>query len=158
MGCFRAHYLRKSAKQARIHTVLFIHLFTINNKYCENTYIIVSLLIGPVPSCRISTPRGAYSTAAMWRLVLVVQQLQSLEDKVHYPKTHHWYHDVPTLRRKKHVISLKILHLTSLELARQVSANTKTLRHVPYNIFHKARYLICMYATCFTNVSYVWVK
>ena len=30
-------------------------------------YIIVSLVIGSARSCTISTPRGAYSTVAMWR-------------------------------------------------------------------------------------------
>ena len=30
-------------------------------------YMILSLVFGPVRSCTISTPRGAYSSAAMWR-------------------------------------------------------------------------------------------
>ena len=50
---------------------------------------------------------------------------ESLEGKVPCPRTQHWYHNVPTLRGEKHDISLKILHLASLELAQQAATLAK---------------------------------
>ena len=46
------------------------------------TYIILSLAIGHVRSCAIFNSRRAYSTAAMWRWYLAVQQLSSLSHQV----------------------------------------------------------------------------
>ena len=91
-------------------------------------------------SCAISTPRGAYSSAAIsahwtyrthWHLCptrysFSPESSEAFEGEVSSPRTHH-LNNVPRLRGEKHDISLKILHQAGLETARQ--AATSAERH-----------------------------
>ena len=98
------------------------------------------LVTGPVNSCAISTPRGAYSTAAVsahWtyrthchlcptRYSFSPESSEAFEGEVPCPRTQH-LNNVPRLRGEKHDISLKILHQAGFETARQ--AVTSAERH-----------------------------
>ena len=98
------------------------------------------LVTGPGHSCAISTPRGAYSPAAIsahltyrthchlcpTRYSFSPESSEAFEGDVSCPRTHH-LNNVPRLRGEKHDISLKILHQAGFETARQ--AATSAERH-----------------------------
>ena len=101
-------------------------------------YIILSQVIGPVRSRTILTPRGAYSTAAMWRTTIAIPVPPGIH--LHTRKVKHFRviclvqghnidttmsHNVPALKGEEHDISLKILHLASLELEQQAATLAK---------------------------------
>ena len=88
----------------------------------------------------ISTPRGAYSPAAVsahWtyrthchlcptRYSFSPESSEAFEGEASCPRTHH-LNNVPRLREDEHDISLKILHQAGFETARQ--AATSAERH-----------------------------
>ena len=92
------------------------------------------LVTGPVHSCAISTPRRAYSPAAVLahltyrthchlcptRYSFSPESSEAFEGEVPCPKTQH-LNNVPRLREEKHDISLKILHQAGFETARQAA-------------------------------------
>ena len=98
------------------------------------------LVAGPVHSCAISTPRRAYSPAAVsahWtyrthchlcptRYSFSPESSEAFEGEVPCPRTQH-LNNVPRLRGEKHYIPLKILHQAGFETARQ--AATSAERH-----------------------------
>ena len=93
---------------------------------------------GPVHSCAISTPRRAYSPAAVsahWiyrthchlcptRYSFSPESSEAFEDEVPCPRTQH-LNNVPRLRLEKHDISLKILLQAGVETTRQAATSTK---------------------------------
>ena len=89
-------------------------------------YIILSPVIGYVQSQPVPfpLPEGAYNTATIWhynlsynnchlcptRYPFTPEWSEAREGKVPYPRTQHWYNNVPELRGEKHNVSLNILH------------------------------------------------
>ena len=96
------------------------------------------LVTGPAHSCAISTPRRAYSPAAVsahwtyrrhWhvcptRYSFSPESSEAFESEVRCPRTQH-LNNVPRLRGEKHDISLKILHQAGFETARQATTLAK---------------------------------
>ena len=96
------------------------------------------LVTGPAIPCAISTPRGAYSTAAVsahwtyrthWHLCptrysFSAESSGAFEGEVSCPRTHH-LNNVPRLRGEEHDISLKILHQAGFETARQAATSAE---------------------------------
>ena len=88
------------------------------------------LVTGPVHSCAILTPRGAYSPAAVsahWtyrthchlcptRYSFLPESSESFEGEVSCPRTHH-LNNVPRLRGEKHDISQKELTKTFMMIS-----------------------------------------
>ena len=105
-------------------------------KTYHRTLHFTPLVTGPVHPCAISTPRGAYILQPFRRIELIVhitisvllgiQSSEAFEGEASCPSTHH-VNNVPRLRGEKHDISLKILHQTGFETARQ--AATSAERH-----------------------------
>ena len=93
---------------------------------------------GPVHSWAISTPRRAYSPAAVsanWtyrthchlcptRYSFSPESSEAFEGEVPCPGTQH-LNNVPRLRGEKHDISLKILHQAGFETARQAATSAE---------------------------------
>ena len=96
------------------------------------------LVTGPVHSCAISTPRRAYSPAAVlahWtyrthchlcptRYSFSPESSEAFQGEVPSPRTKH-LNNVQRLRGEKHDIYLRILHQAGFETARQAATSTE---------------------------------
>ena len=105
------------------------------------TFKIYSLVIGSNRSCATSTPRRAYSPAAIsahrthfhlcpTRYYFTHESSEACEGDVPCPRTQH-RNNFQTLRGEKHDISLKILHQAWFETARQAATIRHALAMVP---------------------------
>ena len=107
--------------------------FYIKSEDLSSDFTFYPLVTGPVHPCAISTPRGAYSPAAVsahktyrthchlcpTRYSFSTESSEAFEGEVSCPRTHHLT-SVQRLRGEKHDISLEILHQAGFETARQV--------------------------------------
>ena len=135
---FSFKWMKNSRKQLgsiKVQVQLFNSLIWSLKTYHRTFYPLVT---GPVHSCAISTPRGAYSPAAVsahWtyrthchlcpsRYSFSPESSEAFDCEVSCPRTHH-LNNVPRLRGEKHDISLKILHQAGFETARQAATSAK---------------------------------
>ena len=110
----------------------------IKSEDLSSNFTFYPLVTGPVQSCAISTPRGAYSPVAIsvhWtyrthchlcpsRYSFSPEWNKAFEGEVSGPRTHH-LNNVSRLRGEKHHISVKILHQSGFKNARQAATSAE---------------------------------
>ena len=117
-------------------------MYIIEQKHLSSDFTFYPLVTGPVHSCAITTPRRAYSPAAVsahWtyrthchlcptRYLFSPESSEAFEGEVPCPRTQH-----PKIERAETWYSLKILHQAGFETARQAatSAECHTLTIAP---------------------------
>ena len=159
--------------------ITILYMFQLLNKIClykkdlSSDFTFYPLVTGPVHSCAISTPRGAYSPAAVsahWthrthchlcptRYSYLPESSEAFEGEVPWPRTQH-LNNVPRLRGEKHDIPLKILHQPGFKTVRQAatSAERHALTIAPCPSQIKQKWIIFTHFAYPERQNFKWVQ